>query len=92
MKRNLNISLQNIRRQKMYVLIINLEIKLNYRELPAYPTCYPHGNDWYGDETQVQRITSLHLPAITRHRIQVLMIGTDMKHSCRGIPAHTYLL
>ena len=73
MKRNLNISLQNIRRQKMYVLIINLEIKLNYRELPAYPTCYPHGNDWYGDETQVQRNTSENTGA---------MIRTETKNKC----------
>ena len=50
------------------------------------------GNNRYGNITQVQRNTNLHLPAVTRQRIQAAMIGTEMKHKCGGIPAYAYLL
>ena len=34
----------------------------------------------------MQRNTNLRIPAVTRQRIQAAMIGTEMKHKCRGIP------
>ena len=72
-------SLYQLKAGITFMLIIILETKLKCRGIPAYAytTCYNEientgGDNWYGDEKQVQKNTSLRLPAVTRQRIQVV--------------------